>query len=196
MTNLPEQAIKQAEQLTLVTSVQEVRSLVHTNKATLIEGEDFGAKQQLAADVVAELQREEERHLKGELRTFFTVPSLNEEFGMKSFQDPKTGIRFERLPNTEELEGSGDSIIVLDEISEGGPRIPEHWMRYVDLPNTKFILLSHITGDNGRAIERERENVAEWLKLFAGEKTATGRMQYSLLNRTWSFVSTSPIKGH
>lgn len=194
MVNTPEQSTKQTEQPTGLTSVREVCNLVRFNKAILIEGEDFVVKKQLAADVVRALQSKGERYLTVELRAFFTTPFLNEELRTYSFQDPEIGRVFNKLPSAEELEEIGDSIIVLDGISGQGPRFPEHWMRYIGLPNTKFILLSHITGGDDRNIERERENAAEWLKLFEGEETATGHMEYSPLNRRWSFVSTSPVK--
>lgn len=189
------EAIKQAEEQTQVTPVQEVCSLLQSNKAILIEGEDFWERQKLAADAVTKLQRREERHLTGELTAYSTTPSLNEVHYVKSFRNPNTGIVFDRLPRAEELRGGGNSIIVLDGISQQGPSFPGLWMNYVDLPNTRFILLSHITVADSMAFHRERQTAAKWLELFEGKKTATGRMEYSKFHPRWSFVNTSPAKG-
>ncbi len=147
-------------------AVRQVSELLkrEATKAVLVRGVGQSGKTSLSIAVTRELK---ETSQGTNTQIFFTTPSVHEAYVTTSYVD-RTGITYKQLPTAEEIGNfDGTVIIVIDEISKRGPVSQETWQRYISLPNTKFLLLSHLPAPhNQRYIE-------EWFSLFPPDKIQT-----------------------
>lgn len=132
-----------------------VRSLEDENtKAVIIQGNPGTGKTTLALLSATTAQERTGANV------YFTTPQVQNTWGARPSQD-RTGLVYRKLPSDASIAQNQSNIIVVDELSRRNPEPSGGWEKYKNLPNTKFILVTH----------PGNPNLNNWKKLFDNRNT-------------------------